>query len=547
MEIEDVFRRGGNNEPIHVFYNSDELMVELLDSPIRSKSSEKGLFKKTSKAAVEIMKAPCLTPEKTVKEEVNLNSAPSFTPKFSDGILVTRKVRRRKSERGLFSSPKSKKRQSARRGSSFARKDIKNSESDGDSSSRTARTLPPRLLTESPSWGSINNELSDELLALNQTLDKKLHHRQQKGQDQQQSISEVCNTAKNTVWPKAVANNLEQETRSQAFRVPETGGSRRTHNREGMVSPARSPHISRPAIQSARRQRSKIPVSPVVSPMSPYTPRSAKRSIGLPNPKHKKFLSLPMVPFDDRDGEGETKSPKRKGRPLIRPLDKVLMRNCTHGSATTATTFFSADTDAADYCMSMMFPVTKTTELIIFRKSSNKRDISIQRSDGEIVGTVDYSMVNQGKRIIKDAFGRTCAAIFLKTESMGGMVGVNVFKICGNKPASRSQRLSNETGYYTWAEVKNTGVLGAKFVMDRFSPETLSCSADQHSTKTFGSLFNKQKDKGCVIFDSKKKECTKMASLENRDKGILVGPRRDLCLILAFCAVVDEMMERRLR
>mmetsp|Transcript_18465 Transcript_18465/g.45765 ORF Transcript_18465/g.45765 Transcript_18465/m.45765 type:complete len:616 (-) Transcript_18465:73-1920(-) len=278
---------------------------------------------------------------------------------------------------------------------------------------------------------------------------------------------------------------------------------------------------------------------------SPHTPRSRKSSKSAKRRKSRVHANgFPIMPFFDNDEEldGSSRSPVSPRKPpLFRPLDKTLMRD--YPSTTTATTFLTADTDSIDYSMSSSFPLTKETERIILKRLPNKRDIHIEKSDGEKLGMIDFSMVNQGKRVIKDACGRTCAVIFLNNDQLGGKA---LFKICGNKPATRRQRLSNETGYYTWAEVKNTGSFGGKFVMNRFSPETSSCSIEQHWTKPFGSIFSRGKSKGYVFFDPKKKECVKMVSLK-QGKGVIVGPNRDLCLMLGYVACVDEMLEHRLR
>ncbi|KAL3937088.1 MAG: hypothetical protein SGBAC_007729 [Bacillariaceae sp.] len=309
---------------------------------------------------------------------------------------------------------------------------------------------------------------------------------------------------------------------------------------------ARRPKYSKGSPKVERQSSKWLMASPSPSPLTPRSKKFYKSSA-----RKSRILTsgMPMIPLtdydedEDEDEEQATKSPvaPRQQPPQLRPLDKILMRD--YPSTTTATTFLSADTDAIDYSMSSMFPRTKETERIILKRVPNKRDIFIENSDGEKIGMIDFSMVNQGKRLIKDACGQTCALIFLNSDKLGGN---NIFKICGNKPATRRQRLSNETGYYTWAEVKNTGSFGGKFVMNRFSPETSACTAEPHLTKAFGSLFSRGKSKGYVFCDSEKKECVKMVSLK-KGKGVIVGPNRDLCLMLAYAVCVDEMVEYRLR
>jgi hypothetical protein len=43
--------------------------------------------------------------------------------------------------------------------------------------------------------------------------------------------------------------------------------------------------------------------------------------------------------------------------------------------------------------------------------------------------------------------------------------GQNRFKICSDKPMNPEHRQSNESGYYTWADVKNCKGFGVKFSM----------------------------------------------------------------------------------
>lgn len=184
------------------------------------------------------------------------------------------------------------------------------------------------------------------------------------------------------------------------------------------------------------------------------------------------------------------------------------------------------------------------TGKFLLRNQANQRDIVIETSDGQIVGSVDVN--DEGTtRLLKDAGGKTCAVILHSHDN-----SANVFKIYSNKPATPGQQKSKKNiigGLYLWAEIKNTGSMGGKFVMQRYSSDTSSCSANHHIAKRFGSLFSKSKSKGYTFLDSEDKECVKMVSLENRAKGVLIAPNRDTGLMLAFCVVVDEMVEQRLR
>lgn len=212
--------------------------------------------------------------------------------------------------------------------------------------------------------------------------------------------------------------------------------------------------------------------------------------------------------------------------------------------------FSLGDSSSREFrCMSNQFPMTSKTEKVVFQKQTNQRGIVIETSEGEIIGSIDVINDEGTTRLLKDASGKTCAVI-LQTLDKSALNTGHVFKVYNNKPAVPRQQASKHKivhGLYLWAEIKNTGAMGGKFVMKRYSSETSSCSADKHTTKWFGSLFSKVKSKGYTFLDSHKKECVKMFSLENRAKGILIAPNRDMCLMMAYCAVVDEMVQQRMR
>lgn len=198
--------------------------------------------------------------------------------------------------------------------------------------------------------------------------------------------------------------------------------------------------------------------------------------------------------------------------------------------------------------MSHRLPETTKTEKLIFRKLPNKGDIVIETSGGEMIGSIDHSRDGTIRRV-KNAEGKPCAIIQQKiTEYACGLRPTISFRVYGDKPSTPGQkpstRAKSASGCYLWAEIKNAGSLGGKFVMKRYSSQTNSCSADGYCAKRFGSLFSKDKCKGFNILDSEEKECAKMVSLQkNRNKGTVIAPKRDMCLMLAFCAVVDEIVE----
>lgn len=285
--------------------------------------------------------------------------------------------------------------------------------------------------------------------------------------------------------------------------------------------------------ESAPRRRSLSWLAAAPAPC-PQTPRSAKRSASRALPKRSR-KQLPSSPWHDQKDENQQ------------------LRSSSHSRGSTATflTFGSMDTldpSVDGYpSMSYGFPMTSETQKVVFRKQSNQRGVSIETNTGELIGSID--VIREGDiRLLKDVSGKTCGIILHTRENSLG--GANVFQVYCNKPSTPRQKPSKSeivNGCYLWAEIKNTGSMGGKFVMKRYSPETFTCSVEQHSTKPFGSLFAKDKSKGYTFSDCEEKECIKMVSLRNKGKGIAIAPYRDTGLLLAFCAVVDEMVERRLR
>ncbi|KAL3926285.1 MAG: hypothetical protein SGBAC_013535 [Bacillariaceae sp.] len=285
--------------------------------------------------------------------------------------------------------------------------------------------------------------------------------------------------------------------------------------------------------ESAPRRRSFSWLAPAPAP-SPQTPRSAKRSASRALPKRSR-KQLPSSPWHDKKEENQ----------------QLRSSNHSRGSSATFLTFGSMDTldpSVDGYpSMSYGFPMTAETLKVFFRKQSNQRDVSIETNTGEFIGSIDVRRKGD-IRLLKDVSGKTCAIILHTHENSLG--GANVFQVYCNKPSTPRQKPSKSeivNGCYLWAEIKNTGFMGGKFVMKRYSPETFTCSVEQHIAKPFGSLFAKDRSKGYTFSDCEEKGCTKMVSLRNKGKGIVIAPYRDTGLLLAFCAIVDEMVERRLR
>lgn len=244
---------------------------------------------------------------------------------------------------------------------------------------------------------------------------------------------------------------------------------------------------------------------------------------------------------------------------LISPCSfrhRALKTNLRADSSKTACTFRSLDTEAPALdehsFMTHRLPITTETKKLVFIKQRRTNIVLIETTEGERIGSIDYSSQSkQGIRSLRDASGTVCAIIQKKVHNaLLRDRSRSTFRVYGTKPCYSGQKPSRDEiafGFYVWAEIKNSGSLGGKFVMKKkLCPTTTSsCSDDQHVAKPFGSFLSKAK--GYNIFDSQEKQCVKMVSLNKKhSKGIMIAPKHDLCLMLAFCTVVDEMVENLL-
>eukprot|EP00980_Cylindrotheca_fusiformis_P017357 scaffold5380_cov131-Cylindrotheca_fusiformis.AAC.34 len=535
-----------------IFYNSDEFMIDLLRSPKRIPQDQTAGCTSTSRSVGDSPSEASSSSRRRTVEQLRRPSFDQklcFTTKFSDGVVVKAKP---PSKSRMPSPPVSVRTHALRR----------SEESRPRSNSFSALMVPyPRSPKKEPGLGETfdcevaeaNTETApnakekktswhDPVASLNypksvRKSPQELHRSIASMASSSGSIDSTLEESPKTLKSPCAAVPPSPD-RSSSGRIisQRSSRTRKTSNRtQNTISKnGQSPKSEKP--------KSGWMVSPATTPLTPRSSRKSKKKCNKPK---KASSAIPTIPDLDMDGVGgaEKKMPTFRRPPFMRPLDKILVRDV--GSATTATTFFTADTEAVDYSMSHLLPMTKEVEKVIFKRvPGKKRDIAIEDSNGEELAYLDYSQAGSGKRFLTDKHGRFCAVIILQSDKL---IGNNVFKICGNRPASKTQRLSNDTGYYTWAEVRNSGSLGGKFCLKRYCEETLSCSIDQHVTKPFGSLFNTRKSRGYAFLDSKKVECAKMAMLNHGGKGIKIAPDQDMCLMIAYAAVVHEMLENRLR
>jgi hypothetical protein len=240
---------------------------------------------------------------------------------------------------------------------------------------------------------------------------------------------------------------------------------------------------------------------------------------------------------ESRQGAGIHTSTAAARKPLAtRALDKMILLGI---STRTDKTFLTFDSEAEQVPLSRCFPISSEQESYILR--TGKHATTIQTIHGVVMATLEPSHPDQ--RLLKDSDGRVCAMI-LRSQDMDG---TNSFTICGLKPAVKRQKMTHDTfgqGYLKWAEVRNLGGLGGQFALKHTRDDTSSNST--FVTKSFGSLCRPKKTRGHVVRNQKQTECAKIVSLK-KGKGVLVAPKEDPGLMLCYAAIVDEMIEHRMR
>jgi hypothetical protein len=131
-------------------------------------------------------------------------------------------------------------------------------------------------------------------------------------------------------------------------------------------------------------------------------------------------------------------------------------------------------------------------------------------------------------------------AVIIHFEMDGGK---NFFKICGVQPMFEDQRKSRESGLFTYAEVKNSGRIGVKFTMK------LRGGSEKYASEFFGpSIFKwgRGKARGVSIKNANGDESARITFLGGA-KAVSVEPDHDIRLMICFAAIIDEMVDKRMR
>lgn len=207
------------------------------------------------------------------------------------------------------------------------------------------------------------------------------------------------------------------------------------------------------------------------------------------------------------------------------------------------------------------FPTLNQSRTVFLRCKNeigeDRTELGIESRDGTEVATLLYTKLKttdrhlaSGRRILRDANGITCAMIFHNKS----LEGKNTFKICGARPMSNHHTISADSGYYTWAEVHNTGEFNPEFCLTIRRDAEPSGKIVRFKTKSVGSRYLGccfKEPRGFSIYHKTQEGknldgCGKL-SFYNDIRGLLVSQNMDYGLMLCYAVVIDEMMERRMR
>ena len=186
--------------------------------------------------------------------------------------------------------------------------------------------------------------------------------------------------------------------------------------------------------------------------------------------------------------------------------------------------------------MSNSLPVTAGSRTVILNPDADEKGIMIQNANGDILAKLETSP-DRTRRLLWDANGELCAIVIKSVVR-----GQNKFKICCDKPMSVDHRRSHGVGYYTWANVKNSNGFGVKFSM--------TCKSEPDSkftTESFApSLLNWGKSPRGYIIKKDDVACGRLTNLGGA-RGLVLGKGIDMCMMICYAAIIDEMVENRLR
>lgn len=206
------------------------------------------------------------------------------------------------------------------------------------------------------------------------------------------------------------------------------------------------------------------------------------------------------------------------------------------------------------------FPTLSQSKTVFLRSKNEigeeRTKLAIETRDGAEVATLDYQKLKatdrnlaSGRRILRDSDGKICAVIFHSRN----LEGRNTFKICGGRPMSQHHTISSDSGYYTWAEVRNTGELNAQFCLTIRQDAEPQGNNVRFKTKSVGSMYLNccmRQPRGFSIYhkseEGKKYDGCGTISFYKDSRGVMVSQNMDYGLMLCYAVIIDEMMERRM-
>jgi hypothetical protein len=195
-------------------------------------------------------------------------------------------------------------------------------------------------------------------------------------------------------------------------------------------------------------------------------------------------------------------------------------------------------------------------QTLLLRRQKSKdtgSDFVVESLHGDKLASIESPVVVGNEtleRIVSDVDGNIYAVILEKVVDGG----IHRYKICGTQPIFPDQRRSRDSGLFTYAEVKNSSGIGVKFTMklrgdtqDKYVTESFGPSIFRwgQTTRARGFVVKKMIDAGSKKGSDGKEVC-KITFL-GAGKALSISPDQDFRLMIAYSAIIDEMVEKRLR
>eukprot|EP00539_Tryblionella_compressa_P011106 CAMPEP_0178804382 /NCGR_PEP_ID=MMETSP0745-20121128/15049_1 /TAXON_ID=913974 /ORGANISM="Nitzschia punctata, Strain CCMP561" /LENGTH=402 /DNA_ID=CAMNT_0020463677 /DNA_START=25 /DNA_END=1233 /DNA_ORIENTATION=- len=219
----------------------------------------------------------------------------------------------------------------------------------------------------------------------------------------------------------------------------------------------------------------------------------------------------------------------------------------------------------------------KTTQrTLMLRKQKPDSTLKVETLDGNQFATIVPASARRSSsyvRAVRDAADGTELCYISQTMQNG----IHRYKIFGRKPIYANQPRSRETGYYTYADVKNVGgISGVRFAMTLRRNVKAENQVEQNETNSdpqsstpstlytadfFGPsvfMLGRGHPRGFLVRNDAGKKCAKFVRLgagNNEAIAVTVSSKESdktnnshaTLLLFCFAAIIEEMVNKRMR